>query len=89
MAGLIGGRIEHATLIRASRERVYNALTNPGGWNDWFTTESRIDARPGGSIWLRWRDWGPDRVNTEDSGPVLEAERPARFVSQWRPEDNS
>ncbi len=87
MPELIQAKIEHATLIRAHRERVYDVLTTVEGWNAWFTAESRIDARPGGLIWLRWRDWGPDRVNAEDGGPVVEARRPERFVFQWHPDN--
>ena len=35
---------------------------------------------------FRWVEWGPDRVSEEDSGPVLEARRPLRFVFQWHPD---
>lgn len=47
-----------------------------------------MDARPGGRITFRWLDFGPDKVTGEDGGPVLEADRPRRFVFQWQP-DNS
>lgn len=32
---------------------------------------------------------GPDRVTTEDGGPILEATRPRRFVFQWSPDNPS
>jgi uncharacterized protein YndB with AHSA1/START domain len=31
-------------------------------------------------------EWGPDRFTGEDSGPVLEAHHPERFVFQWYPD---
>ena len=44
-----------------------------------------VCAKPQGPIYFRWRDWGPDRVNSEASGEVLEAHSPSRFVFQWSP----
>lgn len=35
------------------------------------------------------KNGGPDRITTEDGGPVLEARRPDRFVFQWRPDKPS
>ncbi len=78
--------ISHATLVRAPRERVYDAFTTAKGLDGWFTTGASVDARPGGEIRWRWHEWGPDRVTAEDGGPVLEAQRPERFVFQWRPD---
>ncbi len=85
MADLIDVPISHDVLIRAERERVYDALTTSEGFDSWFTTGASIDARPGGQIILRWKDWGPDHITAEDGGPVLEAIRPERFVFQWHP----
>lgn len=42
-----------------------------------------------GSIFFRWKNWGPDHITAEDGGPVLEAQRPSRFVFQWRPDQPS
>lgn len=82
--GLIDAPILHSTLIRAAPERVYDALTRAEEMDRWFTSDAAIDARPGGSIRFRWKDWGPDRITGEDGGPVLEATRGERFVFQWR-----
>jgi uncharacterized protein YndB with AHSA1/START domain len=81
--------IKHATLVRADPERVYEAFTTANGLDAWFTDGSSVDPRPGGEIRFRWRNWGPDRVSGEDGGPVLEAEKPRRFVFQWYPDDES
>jgi uncharacterized protein YndB with AHSA1/START domain len=76
--------IRVATLVRAQRERVYDALTRAEELDAWFTTGAEIDARAGGEMVWRWVDWGPDRVTAEDRGPVLEATRPERFVFRWQ-----
>jgi uncharacterized protein YndB with AHSA1/START domain len=77
----------HAVLIRADRERVYNALTTAEGLDGWFTTGASLDTEPQGSIVFRWQNWGPDHITTEDSGTVLEVQRPERFVFQWDSDD--
>jgi uncharacterized protein YndB with AHSA1/START domain len=76
--------IRVATLVRAPRERVYEALTQSAELDAWFTTGAEIDPRPGGTMVWRWVDWGPDRVTAEDRGPVLEARRPERLVFRWQ-----
>ncbi len=81
--------IRYSTLVRASPERVYDGIGTAAGLNGWFTTGATVDARPGGEIRFRWRDFGPSRLSCEDGGPVLEAQRPERFVFQWRPDNAS
>jgi uncharacterized protein YndB with AHSA1/START domain len=78
--------IRHSTLVNAEPERVFDAFTTAGGLDGWFTNGSSVDPRPGGEIRFRWVDWGPDRINGEDGGPVLESKRPERFVFQWFPD---
>jgi uncharacterized protein YndB with AHSA1/START domain len=89
MTRLIKEQISYATLVRASPEKVYDGIATAEGLDGWFTTGATVDARPGGEIRFRWKDWGPDRVTLEDGGPVLEAARPKRFVFQWSPDDPS
>ncbi|MHA2322495.1 MAG: SRPBCC family protein [Candidatus Thorarchaeota archaeon] len=74
MTELIDVEVKQTTLVRAKPEDVYDALTTGEGLDAWFTVGSEVDARPGGSITFRWKDW---------KGPVLEAQRPERFVFQW------
>jgi uncharacterized protein YndB with AHSA1/START domain len=89
MAQTLDLEIRCATLVRAAPERVYDALASAQGLDGWFTTGARVDARPGGQIVFRWKDWGPDRITAEDGGRVLEARRPERFVFQWSPDSPS
>lgn len=78
-----GLRIRHAVLVRAPPEKIWQALTTAEGLDGWFTTGAEVDPGPGGSIRFRWRDWGPEKITTEDGGPVLEADPPRRFVFGW------
>ncbi|GAC1617613.1 MAG: hypothetical protein NVS4B7_09930 [Ktedonobacteraceae bacterium] len=79
--------INHAVLIHADRNKVYDALTTAEGLDGWFTTGASVDAGPQGTIWFRWQNWGPDHITTEDVGTVLEAQRPQRFMFQWDADD--
>ena len=70
-------------IVRVKPETVYDALTTAEGLNGWFTSGTSIDAKPGGKLLFRWKNWGPSKYTGELGGPVLEAERPSRFVFQW------
>jgi uncharacterized protein YndB with AHSA1/START domain len=89
MTKLIDVEIKQTTLVRAPPEKVYDALCTAEGLNAWFTVGSEVDGKPGGSITFRWKDWGPDKYTMESKGPVLEANRPERFVFQWYADDPS
>jgi len=78
--------IHQKTLIRSDPMRIYNALTTSDGLDAWFTTGAQVDTSPGGEIHFRWVDWGPDHINAEDGGPVMEAIPQKRFVFQWHPD---
>jgi uncharacterized protein YndB with AHSA1/START domain len=68
-------------LIRAPREKVFNAMTTPKGLNSWFTKKTTKDD---GKLHLRWVDWGVDKVTTSSENlPILEDKFPERFVYQW------
>lgn len=82
-------KVNFKTLVRVKPERAYDALATGEGLDEWFTTGASVDARPGGSIHFRWKDWGLDRYSGENSGPVLEARRPERFVFQWKADSGS
>lgn len=82
MPKLISEVIAHATFVAAAPEKVYDAIATAEGLEAWFTHGATVDARRNGSILFRWKDWGPDHFTGEDGGPVLEAQRPSRFVFQ-------
>ncbi len=75
--------IRHRVLIRAAPEAVYDALATGEGIDGWFTAGSEIDGHAGGSYTLRWRDWGVDRIDAEERGPVREADLPRRWSFEW------
>jgi uncharacterized protein YndB with AHSA1/START domain len=84
MKKMIDEKVRVTILVRATPERVYDAIATAEGLNAWFTTGATVDARPGGHIQFHWKDWGYDRYTGENGGPVLEAQRPKRFVFQWK-----
>jgi uncharacterized protein YndB with AHSA1/START domain len=78
---VVDNTVEHATLIRAPRERVFDAFATARGLNEWFTTDTRItdDAH----IEFRWKEWGPQKFTGADGGPIVGNRRPERFVFLW------
>jgi uncharacterized protein YndB with AHSA1/START domain len=83
LSDTIPEQIKQTTYIKAPPEKVYDTITSGEGWNAFFTKHTTVEPHPGGSIMFRWENWGPDRYTCEAGGPVLEAERPTRFVFQW------
>lgn len=75
--------IKQRTYIKVSPERVYETLTTGDGWNAWFTDETTVDLD--GEIRLSWRDFGVEKEDIEDGGPVLEAVPNESFVFGWSP----
>ncbi|MFX1482293.1 MAG: SRPBCC domain-containing protein [Promethearchaeota archaeon] len=80
---LIDAEIKQTTLVRAKPEVVYDAIATADGINAWFTHNTEIDAKPGGAIVFRWKDWGPDKYTMDSPATVVEAKRGERFVFQW------
>ncbi len=89
MTRLLEDEVQCSILIHAPAEQVYDAFATAEGLDGWFTHGSTVEAHPGGEIRLRWKDWGPDSYEGEDGGPVLEAQRPRRFVFQWHTDNPS
>jgi uncharacterized protein YndB with AHSA1/START domain len=84
MVQAIDEKVTFKTLMRVHPERVYDALASSEGLDSWFTQGSEVDARKGGRIVFRWKNYGLDQYTGELEGPVLEAKRPERFVFQWK-----
>jgi len=83
MSDMIAEKIRQRTFVTLPPEKVYDTITTAEGWNSFFTKETTVDARPGGEIYFRWKDWGPDFYTTSAGGPVLAAVRPSLFEFQW------
>jgi uncharacterized protein YndB with AHSA1/START domain len=75
--------INHQIHIQSPPTRVYDALTCADEINQWLSATSFVDARPGGSIQIRWQS--TDRHADEDAGRVIQATRPERFTFKWQP----
>ena len=61
------------TIVRAEPEKVYDAIATAEGLDSWFTSGTELEARPGGSLVLRWKDWGVEKFTGEITGSVVEA----------------
>ena len=73
--------ITQKVLIRAPREKVFNAMTTAVGLNSWFTKKT---TKEDGKLHLRWVEWGAEKVTTSSENlPILEDKFPERFVYQW------
>jgi uncharacterized protein YndB with AHSA1/START domain len=70
-------------LIRAPREKVYDAMTTAEGLDGWFTTGATVERKVGGKLIFRWKDWGVDKQTTEAECPIIEVKIPERFVFKW------
>jgi uncharacterized protein YndB with AHSA1/START domain len=71
------------TIVRAERDKVYDAIATSEGLDGWFTSGTELDPQPGGTLVLRWEDWGVEKFTGEMSGSVVEARRPDRFAFRW------
>jgi uncharacterized protein YndB with AHSA1/START domain len=61
-------------LIQAAPHRVFRFFTDSERWASWWGTGSTIEARPGGSLLIRFPD------GTEVSGEIVELVAPQRIV---------
>jgi uncharacterized protein YndB with AHSA1/START domain len=75
--------ILHQVLIKAPREKVYDAMTTGKGLDGWFTKGSSVDRKIGGKLIFNWVDWGPDKVTDKVECSILEVKVPERFVFKW------
>ena len=83
MADHLKNKIRQRTFIAASRERVYDTLTDAKSWDSFFTTGMELEPKPGGICSFSWKDWGPDNYTLKVPGKVIEANRPDLFIFQW------
>ncbi len=74
---LIGRSIEKELFIKATPERVFQALTEKADLERWFLTKAEVDLRPGGAIRF---EWGPGLF---EGGKILVLEPPHRLSYTW------
>ena len=74
---LIGRSIEKELFIKATPQRVFQALTEKEVLERWFLVKAELDLRPGGAIRF---EWGPDAV---EIGKILMCEPPHRLSYTW------
>ena len=82
-ANQIATPIVHKTIIRANRTQVFEALATADGFDRWFTRGTYLDARTGGTLVFKWKDWGADRVSASAKGRIITYQRSLRFVFEW------
>jgi uncharacterized protein YndB with AHSA1/START domain len=75
--------VEFSTIVRAEPRRVYDAMATAAGLDGWFTKGTTLEARPGGVLVLRWKNWGVEDFTGEMVGEVVEARAVRRFVFRW------
>jgi uncharacterized protein YndB with AHSA1/START domain len=74
---LIGRTLEKEVFIKASPQRVFQALTTKEDLERWFLVKAEVDLRPGGAIRF---EWGPAMVEV---GKILVCEPPHRLSYSW------
>jgi uncharacterized protein YndB with AHSA1/START domain len=69
--------IRKEIVLPATRDEVWEALTEPERLEDWFANDVDIDLRPGGGASFRWSN-GEERYAT-----VTEVEPLRRLAFEW------
>ncbi|HEY0416597.1 MAG TPA: SRPBCC domain-containing protein [Gaiellaceae bacterium] len=72
--------IRKEIVLPASRDDVWDALTDAGRLEDWFANEVELDLRPGGGASFRWSN------GEERHAVVTEVEPERRLAFDWEDE---
>ena len=75
--------VRKSIFIAAPIARVFQALIGAEHWDKYFTSGMELEPEPGGVCNFRWKNWGPDLINLESPGRVVEIDHPRRFVFRW------
>lgn len=73
MTSTLSYRLARTVIIQAAPETVFRFFTDTARWARWWGAGSRIDARPGGRVVIRYPD------GTEAAGEVVSVEPPTRI----------
>jgi|SRR6478752_5929857 len=69
--------IRREIVLPATRDEVWDALTEPDRLADWFANDVEVDLRPGGGASFRWSN-GEERRAT-----VTEVDHERRLAFEW------
>jgi uncharacterized protein YndB with AHSA1/START domain len=69
--------IRREIVLPATRDEVWDALTEPERLSDWFANDVEVDLRPGGGASFRWSN-GEERRAT-----VTEVDPERRLAFEW------
>ena len=76
------GSIEREIYVDAPPETVFDVVSSPDHIRDWWSAETEVEAVPGSSGELTWRDEASGRVDVVPI-TVVDAEPPHRFSFRW------
>jgi uncharacterized protein YndB with AHSA1/START domain len=76
------GSIEREIYVDAPPETVFDVVSSPDHIRDWWSAETEVEAAPGSSGELTWRDEASGRVDVVPI-TVIDAEPPHRFSFRW------
>lgn len=90
MSEIIDTEISHSTIIKASIEKVYDAISTAEGLDEWFTKGATIDRTIRGTIYFRRETKDADNKERiiENKGIITEFIRPYHFAFKWQPDNN-
>ena len=74
-----GRSLEKELFLKATPQRVFQALTEKEELERWFLTKAEVDVRPGGAIRFEWARTG----GVFNVGKTLVLEPPHRLSSTW------
>ncbi|HEY4389666.1 MAG TPA: SRPBCC domain-containing protein [Ktedonobacteraceae bacterium] len=80
---LVRRTLEKELFIKASPERVFQALTTKEDLEHWFLTKAEVDLRPGGTIRFAWEP------GIFEVGKILVLEPPHRLSYTWETRGSS
>lgn len=76
---MVQDRIEREVVVAAAPERVWEIITQAEHVGKWFGDSAEIDLRPGGTIVLRFENYGTHYATIE------RIDEPRYFSYRWKP----
>ena len=75
-------QIQHTITVKASREKVFKALTDADELMRWFPSQVKSDPRPGGAFRYEWK-FQDESQNGLQEGQYLEVEEYEKIRYPW------